>query len=302
MKRQPSFPACFPRPAARWFGVAACVAGLGAVLPGARAQQAQPKTADMDFAVATDGSLTMAIQMTFDAANWRGWKAMVGDEPARMRAQMRHQFAAMTLEDFKLERDDMNRVAKMSMHSPSGPDLREDGSLQLPVDGCFRLVNHTGRDWFFSGNNPSAGGSLNNVKVTLPTNVKEARVANADSPEQALVFALTAPPSASGWFYGAGGLLSLLGLALLGLGLRARRRAAVLVPAGYDAPSRRVAPAAVSAATPPPFMPPPSPVILPPPVPPAFVPRRLPVPEPRADDGPATPPPFPGPDSPSSPE
>lgn len=219
--------------------------------PPARAQQSMPKTADIDFAIAADGSLNMAFQMTFDAANWRTWKAMVGDEPARMRAQMRHQFAAMTLEDFKLERDDMNRVAKMSMHSPSGPELREDGALQIPVDGYFRLVNHVGREWFFSGNNPNAGGTLNNVKVTLPANVTEAHVANADNPDQALVFVLAAPPSPSRWFYMAGGLVSALGLALLGLGLLARQRP-LLAPAAGQTPALPVGNSVGAAFTPPP--------------------------------------------------
>ena len=196
-----------------------------------RAQQALPKTADIDFTVAADGSLNMAFQMTFDAANWRAWKAMVGDEPARMRAQMRHQFAAMTLEEFKLDRDEMNRVAKMSMHSPAGPELRDDGSFQIPVDGYFRLVSHSGREWYFSGNNPSAGGTLNNVKVALPATVTNAYVANPDNPEQALVFALAVPPSSSRWFYLSGGLVTFLGLTLLLVGMLWRRRAPLLLSA-----------------------------------------------------------------------
>lgn len=194
--------------------------------------QVLPKTADIHEEIAPDGSVNMNFQMTFDAAPWRQWKAMVGDEPARLRAMMRHQFAVMTLENFKLERDDMNRVAKMSMHSQVGPEIRDDGSYQMPVDGYFRLVNGADRVWFFSGNNPSAGYTLNNVKVTLPPNVAKAYLENEGKADQALVFALTPTSSPSRWFYLAGGVVSLLGLVLLAVALLRRNPAnGTLVPA-----------------------------------------------------------------------
>ena len=215
------------RTAAPWLAGAACVLGLVASVRG----QAVPKTADINEDVSPDGSVNLGFQMTFDAAPWRQWKTMVGDEPARLRAMMRHRFAAMTIENFKLERDDMNRVASMTMHSPVGPELRDDGTFQVPVDGYFRLVNNAGRVWYFSGNNPQAGNTLNNVKVTLPANAVNASLANPNSPDQALVFALTPPSSASRGYSLAGGGLLLLGLGLLAAGFLQRRAASVWTPA-----------------------------------------------------------------------
>ena len=190
----------------------------------AQAQQNLPKTSDIAMDVSPDGSVGLAFQMTFDAAPWHAWKAMVGDEPSRLRAMMRHRFAALTFDDFRLERDDMNRVAKMSLHSPTGPELRDDGSYQVPVDGNFRLINNAGQVWYFSGNNPQAGNTLNNVKVTLPANAVSAYVANANNADQALVFALKPAPSPSRWFYVAGGVATALGLAMGLAALLWRRR------------------------------------------------------------------------------
>ena len=161
----------------------------------AQAQQHLPKTTDIAEDVSPDGSVGLVYQMTFDAAPWHAWKAMVGDEPSRLRAMMRHRFAALTFDDFKLELDDTNRVATMRLHSPTGPDLRDDGSYQVPVDGNFRLINNAGRVWYFSGNNPQAGNTLNNVKVTLPANAVNAAVINPNNAEQALTFALPPAPS-----------------------------------------------------------------------------------------------------------
>lgn len=268
--------------------VPSCVAaGLLVLAAGAtahaQAQENLPKTADIAFDVAADGSVNMAFQMTFDAAPWRSWKAMVGDEPARLRAMMRHQFAAMTLENFKLERDDMNRVAKMSMHSPAGPELREDGSYQIPVDGYFRPVSHAGREWYFSGNNPNAGYTLNNVKVTLPPNAVNAYVANPENPDQAVVFALVAPASPARWFYLGGSVVSLLGLALLMTGAFWRRRGVLRLPA---VPSTLPAAGPMGSVHPLEASRPPLPV-----VPPAFNPGSIPPPLPP-DHPRATPPTF----------
>jgi hypothetical protein len=207
-----------------------------------------PKTSDIAEEIRPDGSVDMSFQMTFDAAPWRQWKAQIGDEPARLRAMMRHQFAALTLENFKLDRDDLNRVAKVSMHSAVGPELRDDGSYQLPVDGYFRLINGSGRDWYFSGNNPAEGYALNSVKITLPPNALNAYVANPNNVDQALIFAVTAPPSPARKFYVWGTAAALLGLLLVVAGLMARRQRFELLP---PVPQRALPAAQPSAPFPP---------------------------------------------------
>jgi hypothetical protein len=208
-----------------------CVLALVFCAAGAGRAASLPKTSDIAEEISPDGSVDLSYQMTFDAAPWRQWKTMVGDEPARLRAMMRHEFAAMTLENFKLDRDDLNRVAKISMHSPVGPELRDDGSLQVPVENYFRLVNGSGRIWYFSGNNPTEGYALNNVKITLPANAVNAYVANPNTADQALVFALTPLPSVSRWFYIAGAAAVFLGLLLVLLGALVKKQRFELVPA-----------------------------------------------------------------------
>ena len=225
MNRPSLFPFRCRRAAARLLAGAACVFGLAATVRG----QAIPKTVDVAEDVSADGAVNVSFQMTFDAAPWRQWKTMVGDEPARLRAMMRHRFAAMTIENFKLDRDDLNRVASLSMRSPVGPQLRDDGTFQVPVDGYYRLVNNAGRVWYFSGNNPQAAYTLNNVKVTLPANAVNVSLTNPNNADQALVFSLTPPPSASRGYALAGGALLLIGLGLLAAGFL-YRRASVWTP------------------------------------------------------------------------
>ena len=90
--------------------------------------QATPKTLDAVQEIGRDGTTSLNIQMTFDAQPWVVWKAMVGDQPSRLRASFQHQFAALAIEDFKVDRDDMNRTVRVSLRSPSGPEIRKDGS------------------------------------------------------------------------------------------------------------------------------------------------------------------------------
>ena len=197
--------------------------------PSAHAQM-PAKTADIVQEVGPDGSINLTFQMSFDAGPWKVWKMLVGDEPARLRAMMRHQFAALVIDDFKVEKDEMNRSAKITMRSPAGPELRKDQRFQIAVEGWFRLINHTGREWFFSGNNPSAGNSLNTVKIVLPENTIEASLVNTGTPDQALVYALSVPVGKSRVFVWSGAVILLLGAALLAAGMLSKKGVAPAVP------------------------------------------------------------------------
>lgn len=206
------------------------VAALAFCAPGARViAQVTPKTLDAVQQIGPDGSVDFSIQMSFDAAPWKAWKSQVGDEPARLRAMMQYQFSAYSLSDFKLEKDDLNRTAKITMKSVAGPELRKDGSFRIPIEREFRLVNHSGREWFFSGNNPYAANSLNTVKLVLPPNLIDASLVSAGSADQAVIYTVNVPSGHSRGFMISGIVLLVIGVGLL--------VAAVLIKAGPAAPA-----------------------------------------------------------------
>jgi hypothetical protein len=165
-----------------------------------------------------DGSVDLTFQMAFDALPWKHWKDQVGDDPARLRGMLRYQFAAYVIDDFKFEKDDLNRTAKITMHSPAGAELRKDEGLLIPVDGWCRLINNTGREWFFSGNNPSAGNQPTTVKIMLPANTVNASLVNAGTTDQALVYVVGARAGKARLFTWSGAMAMLLGAVLLGAG------------------------------------------------------------------------------------
>ena len=136
---------------------------------------------------------------------------MVGDEPSRLRATLKHQFSAYVIDDFKFEKDDLNRTAKMTVRSPAGPELYKEGRFRIGVEKEYRLVNNSGREWFFSGNNPYSNNSLQTVRITLPANAFDAALTNAGNPEQGLVYSLKVPS-------GKARLYVILGAVLAGIG------------------------------------------------------------------------------------
>lgn len=186
-----------------------------AVCPRAAVAQFMPKTTNLIQDLAPDGSLNLAVEMTFDAAPWRVWKAQVGDEPSRLRAMMKHQFSAYVIDDFKLEKDDMNRTAKVTMRSSAGPELRKDGRFRIAIDKEFRLVNNTGSQWFFSGNNPYANNSLQTVRVTVPPNAVGVTLVGAGTAEQGLIYGLKVPAGKSRLFVILGAVIAAAGLLTL---------------------------------------------------------------------------------------
>jgi hypothetical protein len=210
------------------------VLALVPLAPTAKAQL-PAKSLDLVQEVAPDGSVNLTFQLAFDSLPWTIWRSQVGDDPARLRGMLRYQFAAFVIDDFKFEKDDLNRTAKITIHSPAGPELRKDQRLEVSVEPWLRMINHTGREWFFSGNNPAAGNQQNTFKIILPANTIEASLVNAGTPDQALVYALSVPAGRSRTFVWSGVVVFLLG--------------AVLLAAGFLA---KPAPAPIAAASPPP--------------------------------------------------
>jgi hypothetical protein len=184
---------------------------------GLRAQIA-PKTVDILDEMAPDGSATLTFNYAFDAGPWNQWRATVGNDPARLRAAMRYSFGAnMAFDGFKMERDDLNRTAKMVMHTAVGCELRDDGRYSIPVDKDFRLVNNLGGTWFFSGN---VAGALSTIKFTLPPGAIEPSLVSPGDENQALVYSLSQPHGKARRYLLAGCGLLAVGLVLLALGFR----------------------------------------------------------------------------------
>lgn len=209
----------------------ALVALLAFVASAPRAlAQATPKTADITQEIGTDGAITITMLLSFDAAPWKQWKAQVGDDPSRLRAVMRHQFSAYVIDDFKFEKDDLNRTAKVVMHGPAGPELRKDLRFRIPVEKEFQLINNIAREWYFSGNNPYAGNTLNKVKIVLPPNARDVQLAYAGSAEQGLIYSLDFPPGKSRTFVVLGLIVMVIGAGVVGAGFLLGRGAPPAAP------------------------------------------------------------------------
>lgn len=193
------------------------------LLPVSLRAQAAPKTANIVQDVASDGSIALAVEMSFDAAAWRQWKSQVGDDPSRLRAMMKHQFSALVIDDFKLEKDDLNRTAKLTMRSPAGPELRKDGRFRIAIEKEFRLVNNNGREWFFSGNNPLANNSLQTIRIVMPANAVGVTLVGPGNTDQGLIYSLKVPAGKSRYFVMAGAVLALMGAGALAAGLLSRK-------------------------------------------------------------------------------
>ncbi|MFZ5496384.1 MAG: hypothetical protein ACOZE5_13755 [Verrucomicrobiota bacterium] len=188
------------------------------------AAPAQPAAKSLDETVelAADGSGTVTVACAFDAGPWAVWKANFGDDPARARASIRYNLGArVAFDGFKLDRDDLNRTATMTVHSAVAAELRPDGRFSCPIDKEFRLVNHVGRVWFFSGN---IAGTLSTIKVVLPEAARDASLVDVGSSEQALTYELPRPRGSAHKYLVAGLALTGLGVVLLGAGWFAGRR------------------------------------------------------------------------------
>lgn len=195
--------------------------------------QVSPKTVTGEQLVAPNGSATVNMTFTYDAAAWAQWRATTGKDPARTRAAMRYNFGAeVAFDGFKMDCDDLNRTAKVMLHSAVASELRPDGGYALPVDKDLRLVNGAGQVWFFSG---VMANTLSTLKIVLPTQATDAALVNGGEASQAIVYTLPPVPGSARKYTVAGAILLALGLVLLGIraGLgRARPAAPPLLALG----------------------------------------------------------------------
>lgn len=195
-----------------------------ALAPVAAHAQPAAKSLDETVELAANGSGTVTVACSFDAGPWAVWKANFGDDPARARASLRYNLGArVAFDGFKLERDDLNRTATMSVHSAVAAELRPDGRFSCPIDKEFRLVNNVDRVWFFSGN---IAGVLSTIKVVLPEAASDASLVNVGSAEQALTYELPRTHGSAHKYLVAGLALAAVGVVLMGAGWFAGRRSA----------------------------------------------------------------------------
>lgn len=183
---------------------------LFATAVSAPAQDMQQK---IDMAINGLGDATMSISMTLAARQWDAWNQSLGNNPAALKRDIERSMPAYFLEDFKLEKDDMERSFKVTLTAPGICKVDKKGRWILETDQKNPQITELGDGKFMMVQTPKElGGAVQQTTmITFPSEASDIKMEKDSFGKTVFEFKMDGPA-------GGGGLLLWIGLGLLLVG------------------------------------------------------------------------------------
>lgn len=194
------------------------LAGLLASLSGL-AQQMNQK---IEMILDEQGNAQINMSMKMNAQAWQTWVQSIGNNPAALKRSVEREMPAYFLDDFKLEKDDMERSFELSLKAYGVCKVDKRGNWILETDDKnVQLTELTERKYMYVASPPEMGGQVQQTyMIEFPEAAQNIEVEEDAFGQTVFEFdmALEAP-SGGGWLRWSGLGLMLLGLAWLGVGV-----------------------------------------------------------------------------------
>ncbi len=95
------------------------------------AQQSHQK---IEMKIDAIGNAKLNISMTMTAQQWQTWNANYGNNPSALKRDMERAMPAYFVDDFKLEKDDMNRSFNLSLNAYGVCEINKRGKWIANTD------------------------------------------------------------------------------------------------------------------------------------------------------------------------
>ena len=118
----------------------------------APAQQTESvsRTINQIYQIDERGDADIEVTFQYSASQWAIWKEKYGERPDIVLRDMRYTMATSVLENFSLERDDVQRRATGKVKARALARYRNAGQFVIDVPKEMKLVTGENRDWIFS--------------------------------------------------------------------------------------------------------------------------------------------------------
>jgi hypothetical protein len=199
---------------------AATASTLLIVSPALRSQQETPVIQqDIEIVVDRLGNADLSARFTLPAAQWQMWKQTYGGNESLLKRDFQHQYSAVVLKDFRLERDDMNRTATLRMKGEANAEYRGNGQWEVELEKGLRGTKVSDAEWHFTRTSTESGAVLQqNFVLKLPEGARGTAEATSELGVPVLKYELK-PQARSPLLLVLGGVLALLGLAAIAVGV-----------------------------------------------------------------------------------
>ncbi len=175
---------------------------------------AQAMQQKIDLRLDSIGNAKINVSMTMNAQQWQTWNATLGNNPAALKREFERNMPAYFLDNFKLEKDDMNRSFNLSLNAYGVCEIDKRGTWTLKTDQTeANLTELSDRSYMLVSSPPEFGGNIQQTyTVNFPESAKDIEVDKDAFGETVFNFQMENPAS------GGNGMLLFSGIALILVG------------------------------------------------------------------------------------
>ncbi|MEM7086653.1 MAG: hypothetical protein AAF489_10755 [Bacteroidota bacterium] len=173
-------------------------------------QQMQQK---IDMRIDSIGNAKIKLSMTMNAQQWQIWQGSLGNNPAALKREVERGMPGYFLDDFKLEKDEMNRSFELSLNAYGACNIDKRGTWIVETDQKnANLTKLTEHKYMLVSSPIESGGTIQQTyTIELPEVATNVKVDTDAYGKSIFKFKMKSP---SGGF----NLLRLSGLALFVIG------------------------------------------------------------------------------------
>ena len=159
------------------------------------------------------GNAKLTVSMTMNAQQWQVWNANYGNNPSALKRDIERSMPAYFLDDFKLEKDDMNRSFNLSLNAYGVCEINKRGKWIVDTDQKnAQLTELTKTKYMLVSSPPEYGGNLQQTFIVeLPQDAKKIKIDKDAYGKSIFEFDMEAPSSGFNFMRWAGILLIVVG-------------------------------------------------------------------------------------------
>ncbi|WP_299367732.1 hypothetical protein [Winogradskyella sp.] len=164
------------------------------------------------------GNAKLKITSTMNAQQWQVWNSNYGNNPSALKRDIERNMPAYFLDDFKLEKDDMNRSFNLSLNAYGACEINKRGKWVVDTDQKnAQLTELAENKYMLVSSPPEYGGNLQQTFIIeLPNDAKNIKTDNNAFGKTVFEFDMDPPSSGFNLMRWAGILLIVVGGGWLG--------------------------------------------------------------------------------------
>ena len=175
----------------------------------------------IDMSINGLGDATISVSMTLAAQQWQMWNQNFGNDPAALKRDMERSMPGYFLEDFKLEKNDMERSFSVSLKAPGICKVDKKGRWTLETDQKDAQITELTEGKYMMVQSPKElGGAVQQTTmINFPAEASDIKLDKDAFGKTIFRFEMDEPTGTSGYLLYVGLALLLAGAAWLGITL-----------------------------------------------------------------------------------